>query len=85
LFVILHDLGGPHLRFVRVEPDVAQGAALAQQIPALVELDPDLRQPLPIGFEVARPLVQSVLLVDETLNVVQNRLVFGSMFHDSLP
>jgi hypothetical protein len=85
LFVILDDLRRPHLRFVRVQPDVAQGAALAQQIPALIELDPDLRQPLPIGFKVPPPLVQSVLLLHETLNVVQNRLVFGSIFHESLP
>ena len=64
LFIILDDIRRAHFRFVRVKPDVAKGPSLAQEIPALIQFNLHLREPLPIGFVVRPLLVQSVLLRD---------------------
>jgi hypothetical protein len=50
LLIILDDCRRPNLCFVRVNPDVAKGTALAQEVPALIQLDLDLLDPLTIGF-----------------------------------
>jgi hypothetical protein len=84
LLIILDDLRRANFRFVRVKPDVAEGAALAQEVPALIQFDLDFREPLPIGF-VERPMfVQSVFLCDKTLNVIEDRLIFDLVVHESL-
>ena len=44
------------MRFVRVKPDVAKGTSLAQKVPALIQFDLDLHEPLTISFGV-RPLL----------------------------
>jgi hypothetical protein len=44
----------------------------------------DLREPFTIGFGVCPLLVQSVLFCDKALNMIENRLVFGLLFHGSL-
>ena len=56
LLIILDDLRRANFRFVRIKPDVAKGTSLAQEIPALIQFDLDLREPLTISFGV-RPLL----------------------------
>jgi len=57
LLIILDDLRRANLRFVWVIPNVAQGTSLAQEVPALIQFDLDLREPLTIGFGVCPLLV----------------------------
>src|SRR4249920_4023999 len=45
LLVVLDDLGRPHASLGGIAPGVAKGLALAQQVPALIQLDLDLLQP----------------------------------------
>ena len=75
LLIILDDLRRANLRVVRVEPDITKGTSLAQEVPALIQFDLDLREPLTIGL-VKFPLVmQSVLLCDKALNIIEDRLI----------
>ena len=53
LLIILDDLRRANFRFVRIKPDVAKGTSLAQEVPALIQFDLDLREPLTIGFGCA--------------------------------
>ena len=59
LLVVLHDVAGPDWAQIGVLAGVAPGPALAEQVPALVELDFDLVQPGP--FFVRQALVRRVL------------------------
>jgi hypothetical protein len=72
------------LRFVRVKPDVTKGTSLAQEVPALIQFDLDLREPFTIGFGVRPLLVQSVFLCDKALNMIEDRLIFDLILHESL-
>jgi hypothetical protein len=72
------------LRIVRVKPDVAKGASLAQEVPALIQFNLDLREPPTIGFGVCPQLVQSVFLCHEVLNMIEDRLIFDLILHKSL-
>jgi hypothetical protein len=56
LLIILDDLRRANFRFVRIKPDVAKGTSLAQKVPALIQFDLDLHEPLTISFGV-RPLL----------------------------
>jgi len=38
------------LRLVWVKPDIAKGTSLAHEVPALIQFDLDLREPLTIGL-----------------------------------
>jgi hypothetical protein len=58
------------LRVVRVEPDIPKGTSLAQEVPALIQFDLDLREPLTIGLGKFPLLVQSVFLCDKALNII---------------
>ena len=84
LLIILDNLRRANLRFVRVKPDVAEGTSLAQEVPALIQFNLDLREPLPIGFGVCPLLVQSVFLYDKALNMIEDRLIFGLILHESI-
>ena len=84
LLIILDDLRRANFRLVRVKPDVAKSAALAQEIPALIQFDPNLRQPLPISFGMRPELVQSMLFFDQALNVIEDRLIFDLILHENL-
>jgi hypothetical protein len=84
LLVILDDLRGADLRVVRVEPDVAKSAPLSQKVPALIQFDLELGEPLPIGLRKRRFLVQPVFLRNQLLNVVEDRLILGMILHTSL-
>jgi hypothetical protein len=72
------------LRFVRVNPDVAKGTSLAQEVPALIQFDLDFREPFTIGFGVRPLLVQSVFLCDKVLDMIEDRLIFDLILHESL-
>ena len=72
------------MRFVRVTPDVAKGTPLAQEVPALIQFDLDLREPLMIGFGVFPLREQSVFLCHKVLNMIEDRLIFDLIFHESL-
>jgi len=84
LLIILDDLRRADFRLVRIKPDVAKGASLAQEIPALIQFDPDLREPLPVGFGIGPELMQSVLFFDQALNVIEDRLIFDLILHENL-
>jgi hypothetical protein len=84
LLIILDDLRRANLRFVRIKPTVAKGTALAQEVPALIQFDLDLREPLTISWRVCPLLVQSVFLCDKALNMIEDRLIFDLILHESL-
>jgi hypothetical protein len=73
-----------NLRVVRITPDVAKGTSLAQEVPALIQFDLDLHEPLTISCGVCLLLVQSVFLFDKTLNMIEDRLIFDLILHESL-
>ena len=56
LLIILDDLRRTNFRFVRIKPDDAKGTSLAQEVPALIQFDLDLREPLTIssGVQIGR-------------------------------
>ena len=83
LLIILDDLRRANFRFVRVKPDVAKGTSLAQKIPALIQFDLDLPEPLTIGFVECPLLVQSVFFCDQVLNVFEDGLILGVILHHS--
>jgi hypothetical protein len=72
------------LRFVRVKSDVAKGTPLAQEVPTLIQFDLDLREPLTISCGVFPLLVQSVFFFDKALNMIEDRLIFDLILHESL-
>jgi hypothetical protein len=72
------------LRVVRVKPDVAKGTSLAQEVPTLIQFHLDLREPLTIGLGMCPLLVQSVFLFDKALNMIEDRLIFNLILHESL-
>ncbi|TKS63514.1 MAG: hypothetical protein EWM73_01391 [Nitrospira sp.] len=84
LFIILDNQRRANFRIVRVKPDVAKGTALAQEVPALIQFDLDLREPLTIGFGVCPLLVQSVFLCHKVLNMIEDGLIFDLVLHKSL-
>jgi hypothetical protein len=84
LLIILDHLRRANFRFVRIKPDVAKGTSLAQEVPALIQFDLDLQEPITIGFGVCPLLVQSVFLFDKVLNMIEDRLIFDLILHESL-
>lgn len=84
LLIILDDLRRANFSLVRIKPDVTKGAALAQEIPTLIQFDPDLREPLPVGFGMGPELMQTVLFFDQALNVIEDRLIFDLILHENL-
>ena len=69
---------------VRVEPDIAKGTSLAQEVPALIQFDLDLREPLTIGLGKFSLLVQSLFLCDKALNIIEDGLIPDLFLHESL-
>jgi len=84
LLIILDDLRRTHFCFVRIKPNIAQGTPLAQEVPALIQLHLDVREALPIGFGECPLLVQPMLLCDKVLNMIEDRLIFNVILHESL-
>jgi hypothetical protein len=75
LFVALDDLRVPDLRAIGVLSELAPRPPLPQEIPALVELDLERLMALVILGRMVALAVESMLLVDEVLNTMQNALV----------
>ena len=84
LLIILDDLRRANLRVLRVEPDIAKGTSLAQEIPALIQFDLDLREPLTIALGKLPLVVQSVFLCDKALNIIEDRLIPDLILHERL-
>ena len=84
LLIILDDLRWTNFCFVRVKPDVAKSTSPAQEVPALIQFDLDLHEPLTISFGVCPLFVQSVFLCDKALNMIEDRLIFDMILHESL-
>jgi hypothetical protein len=84
LLIILDDLRRANLCVVRVEPDIAKGTSLAQEVPALIQFDLDFREPLTIGLGKFPLLVQSLFLSDKALNIIENWLIPNLILHESL-
>ena len=82
LLIILDDLRRANLRIVRVEPDITKGTSLAQEVPALIQFDLDLREPLTIGLRQFPLVVQSVFLCDKALNIIEDRLIPDLILHE---
>jgi hypothetical protein len=72
------------LRVLRVEPDIAKGTSLAQEIPALIQFDLHLCEPLTIGLGELPLVVQSVFLCDKALNIIEDRLIPDLILHERL-
>jgi hypothetical protein len=84
LLIILDDLRRANLRVVWVKPDITKGTSLAQEVPALVQFDLDLREPPTIGLGKFPLLMQSLLLCDKALNIIEDRLIPDLILHGSL-
>src|SRR5262245_61744696 len=66
-FVVLHHAGGAHVRLGGIVPGLLERPALAQQVPALVELGLDLREALALVRRRLGVLEQLVLFRDQLL------------------
>ena len=79
LFVLLDHVGRPGVRLVRILAELAQRAPLAEQIPALIELDLQLVQPYLVVAAQVAALIEPLLLADEILDALEDcRVVLGS-------
>jgi hypothetical protein len=72
------------LRLVGVKLDVAKGTSLVQEVLTLIQFHLDLHEPFTIGLGVCPLLVQSVFLFDKALNIIEDRLIFDLILHESL-
>src|SRR3954470_3100378 len=67
LEIALDGLGVAHVRRARILADLAQRPALAQQVPAAIQLDLDSLQPAAILLECLIGMLISLLLLAELL------------------
>src|SRR5207249_4115469 len=75
LLVLLDDRRRPDRGAVRVLAELAERHALPQQVPALIELDPNRLEAILLSrVEIAAP-IERLLLVDERLDVIEDSLV----------
>lgn len=81
LLIILDNPWRANFCVVRVKPDLTEGTSLAQEVPTLIEFNLNLREPLPIVFGACPFLVQSMFLFDEALNITEDWLILGLIFH----
>ena len=79
LLVVLDDSGRPDARLRGVVTELPERPTLAQQIPALIELDLELIQSLTVGVRELPLLEEPVLFLDEMFDVPAYRLV-GLLF-----
>src|SRR5580704_12359006 len=82
--VVLDDLRGAHLGLVGIAAVLGERPALAQQVPAAIELDVDLGQALAFGIRYLALGVELLLLGHEFLDVTENILVRRVQRHDDL-
>src|SRR5882672_4194815 len=79
--VFLHDVGRAHVRLGGLVPGFAQRAPLAQQIPALVELDLDVGEALALRRGGLGVLEQLVLFGDQAFYMSQYARFLCFVFH----
>jgi hypothetical protein len=76
------------MRLVWILPELASGPALAQQIPALIELDLDFLQTFLFIVRKRAPLEKLVFFINEVLNVIHHVLILVChaclLFHEQL-
>lgn len=76
LFVIFDNFRRAHFCVVRILPELAQGAALAQKIPALVQFDLQFSETFLVVNAEFSFTVQLFFLANQSVDVVQNRIIF---------
>lgn len=81
LLIIFNNLWRANFCVVRVKDDLTKGASLAQEVPALIELNLEFIEPRAIGFGVCPLLVQSMFFCDKALNMIEDRLIFDVIVH----
>jgi len=81
LLIIFNNLWRANFRVVRVKADLTKGASLAQEVPALIELNLDLLKPLAIDFGMCPLLVQMMFFCNKALNMIEDRLIFDLIVH----
>src|SRR4029078_336186 len=79
-----HDASGTHLRLVRILPELAESASLAEQVPALVELDLDGLQAMVVGGGERLLAPEAVLLLHQILDVLADGGVEVRIAHERL-
>src|SRR5207302_3468176 len=79
--VLLDDFGGSDMRLGRIAAGFAQGAPLAQKIPALIQLHLDVCQALAFVRSELALLEQPVLLNYQALDMGEYGLVLAMFFH----
>jgi hypothetical protein len=73
--VFLDNFRRTDMRLVWIFPELASGSALAQQIPALIELDLDFLQTLLFIVRKRASLEKLVLFINKALNVIHHALI----------
>jgi hypothetical protein len=84
LLIVLDNLRRANFRFVRIEPEVAKSTSLAQEVPALIQLNLHFLEPSKVGLGKFPLQVQSVFLFNKVLNVIENRLILDLILHENL-
>jgi hypothetical protein len=75
LLVVLDGVGAAGLRVVGIQPELALGPALTQEVPAAIERDADLVESHAVArleLAVALALVELVLLGDQLVDPLEN-------------
>jgi len=75
LLVLLDHRRRPHVCVVRILTELALGAALPQQVPALIELDLNLLQPDLVVIADVALSVNRLFFVDQLSNLSENGLI----------
>jgi hypothetical protein len=83
--VALDHSGWSNMCLRRVAARLPQRAPLPQQIPALVELDLQLRQSLAVIRGGITPLQQLVFFGYQALDVPEHRRILVDLLHEGLP
>ena len=81
LLVSFDDLRRPDMCLIRVAPCFAEGAPLAQEVPALIQFNIHCLQPFTVRITQSTFPVKAMLFRNELLNVVQDRLLCRLVFH----
>src|ERR1700747_2801593 len=84
LLVVLNNLRRPHMRLIWITSDLPQRLALPQQVPALIQLDINFRQPRTIGISARLVFEQAMLLCREALDNFEDGLIICFVFHNDL-
>ena len=80
--VLFHDVGRANMRVADLMPGLAPRAALAQQVPILVQLDLHRRKLFAFRRIERASLEEVVLFRDQFLNVRQHRSIVRLLLHD---